>query len=160
MINWEDLKKVNPLWYIVISLVLISSWAAFGDQLTTDKVVILFFQIVFMAVGSYGTYLKGELSLQDSSQIRKEHFRQQARDRYRRLHGLFGEIVSANKAIRASQKANVTPTERNIIVGGVSRQLETVLRSIARCMESWRDFAPNELEELHRELLVGEGEEE
>lgn len=156
--NWEYLKKINPSWYIVISLILISGWAAIGDQVTTDKIVILVFQIVFMGIGSYGTYLKGELSLQESSRIRQENFRQQARDRYRRLDGLFWELVNVNQAIKDSQKVNVTPAERNITIGGISRQLETLLRDIARCMESWRDFAPNELEELHREL-VGEDEE-
>ena len=156
--KWEDLKKINPSWYIVISLVLIGGLAAFGDKVTTDKIVILFFQIVFMGVGSYGTYLKGELSLQDASKARKEKFELHAKARYRHLSGLFWTFVKISEEIENSQKVSVSAMDRSKMIGGVSGQLELMQKDIALCMKSWRDFAPDELEELHKEL-VGEDEE-
>ena len=156
--KWGDFKKKNPSWYIVISLLLISGLAAFGEKVTTDKIVILFFQIVFMGVGSYGTYLKGELSLQDASKARKEKFELHAKARYRHLNGLFWIFVRMSKVIEDSQKVSVSATERSKMIGGVSGQLELMQKDIALCMKTWRDFAPNELEELHREL-VGEEDE-
>ena len=151
--KWEDLKKLNPSWYIVISLVLIGGLAAFGDKVTTDKIVILFFQIVFMGVGSYGTYLKGELSLQDASKARKEKFELHAKARYRHLNGLFWTFVKISEEIENSQKVSVSAMDRSKMIGGVSGQLELMQKDIALCMKTWRDFAPNELDELHRELV-------
>ncbi|MDE0079193.1 MAG: hypothetical protein OXO50_16860 [Caldilineaceae bacterium] len=157
--KWEDLKKINPFWYIITSLVLVSGWAAFGDKVTTEKIVILFFQIMFMGLGSYGTYLKGELSLQSSSKIRQENFRQQARERYRRLYGLLEEIARISRAIENIQEANLSGIDRSRTINGIIDQLGLVMRSIVHCMDSWRDFAPDELNELHREL-IGTNEEE
>lgn len=157
-LEWEDFKKINPSWYIVVSLVLISGLAAFGEKVTTDKIVILFFQIVFMGIGSYGTYLKGELSLQDVSNARREKLELHAKARYRHLNGLFWTFVRISEEIENSQKVSVSATERSRMIGGVSGQLELMQKDIALSMKSWRDFAPNELGELHKEL-VGEDEE-
>ena len=151
--KWEDLKKINPFWYIVISLVLIGALAAFGEKVTTDKIVILFFQIVFMGIGSYGTYLKGELSLQDASIARQEKFELHAKARYRHLNGLFWTFVRISEEIENSQKVSVSALDRSKMIGGVSGQLEMMQKDIALCMKTWRDFAPNELDELHRELV-------
>ena len=151
--KWEDFKKINPSWYIVISLVLIGGLAAFGEKVTTDKIAILFFQIAFMGIGSYGTYLKGELSLQDASKARKEKFELHAKARYRHLNELIWTFVKMSEDIKNSQKVSVSAMDRSKIIGSVSGQLELMQKDIALCMKSWKDFAPNELEELHRELV-------
>lgn len=151
--KWDDLRKINPSWYIVISLVLISALAAFGEKVSTDKIVILFFQIVFMGIGSYGTYLKGELSLQDASIARQEKFEFHAKARYRYLNGLFWSIVNISEEIENSQKVSVSAMDRSKMIGGVSGQLVQIQKEIALCMKLWRDFAPNELDELHTELV-------
>lgn len=149
----EWLKKINPFWYILTSLVLICIWGAYSDKFTQEKIVVLLVNIVFVGVGSYGTYLKGELSLQDISQIRQKHFRVHARERYRRLHALFWDIVRISDAIEKSQKIGLSEAERNKTIGVVHGQLKLLNRNVAHCMEAWRDFAPNELEELHDDLL-------
>lgn len=149
----EWFKKRNPFWYILISVVLIFVWGTYGDIIVPEKTVVLLIQIVFMAIGSYGTYLKGELSTQEVSKAKAEKFELHAKARYRHLDLLFWDIVRVSEIIENSKKKNVSPMDRSIMIEGIPGQLKQVLRGIGLCMANWRDFAPNELEELHKELI-------
>ncbi|MDE0401002.1 MAG: hypothetical protein OXL96_24680 [Candidatus Poribacteria bacterium] len=153
------LKGQPPFLYIIVSLVLISVWGVIGQTVGKEKTVILLVNIVIAAIGSYGTYLRGELSLHDSLKIQQDKYRLHARSRYRRLDDFFWETYRISQTIVEAQVKSLSETERLRILSGVPDRMEALMRNISNSMRTWKDFAPDELEELHRELFDVDEEE-
>ena len=150
-------KEVHPFWYIVLSLVFLCVWGIFSDTLvkdqTLDKTVVLVVNIIFAAIGSYGTYLQGSLSLQNSLRIQHEKFGLHAKSRYRQLADFLGETYRISRTVEEAQAGHLSETERLRIMSGVPDRMGALMRNIANSMRNWEEFAPNELESLREELL-------
>jgi len=150
-------RGVHPFWYIIISLVSLFVWGMFGDAIakdgTLDKGVVLAGNIVLAAIGSYGTYLQGELSLQDNHRLRQEKFRLHARARYICLSDFFWELHRISLTVEESQVVSMGEIDRLRVLSGVPDRMRALMRNIASSMRIWVDYAPKELEELHVELF-------
>ena len=149
------MKRVDSRFVTVIfvALIIFAYWL-FEDDIGIDKWVDMIIKTSSLIGLSYTIYNYGE----DSRNKQKESFRQFARDRYRCLKAMRSDIFSVrNDVSEVFPYGRSRSPQNNSKESSLLKRCDDLFRRIEQQaeedMESWNDYAPKEIGDLHQELV-------
>lgn len=154
------LGKVNAYGIILVACAFFFIFAYFAPQWKVEHTLSVVLQVLFWAGSSYLTYLKGE------SDSRKD-LRLKARERYRRLSTLFKMMrklaagideLEVTSAGRKPHESTSDLQDHRFFLKEAKSSIYSWGMNLKDCLAFWKDFAPKEVENLHRGTFR-EGEE-